>query len=136
MLSYLQLEGFVVKLKMLLGIIKLSVSILFVSFQLICIILILDNLYLLLFAVSIQISNFGSIPRAGHTYNLTCSALGVTLPSTAYQWSKGGGVLEQGGPNLSFPSLRLSDAGEYRCTVTVDSRSDRNSTSIVIMQSM
>ena len=71
-------------------------------------------------------------PRVRHTYTLSCIILGFTVPNTAYQWSKNSTVLTRRDPNLSLPTLQLSDAGVYTCTVMVGSRSDRNTTSITI----
>ena len=52
---------------------------------------------------------------AGQSYNLTCNGTSVTR----YKWSKEGiGTLSETGRTLAFPSLDLSDAGQYICTIT------------------
>ena len=54
----------------------------------------------------------------GQNYSLTCSVSGGTVSS--YQWRKDGVVLQgQTTEVLSFAALRLSDAGQYSCTVTM-----------------
>ena len=63
-------------------------------------------------------------PTLGQSYALTCElpstgASGPITPS-AYQWMKGGAMLSETGPTLSFSSLSLSDAGQYTCQVTVN----------------
>ena len=64
---------------------------------------------------------------AGQNCTLSCTVTGLTNsnPTITYQWMKNNGTHQiQVGNNsnkLSFPSLRLSDAGQYTCQVTVDS---------------
>ena len=76
--------------------------------------------------ISVQISDGGATPTAGQNYTLTCSVSRVENfnPIIAYQWTKNNGTEIQVGTNsntLSFSPLKLSDAGQYMCQVTVDS---------------
>ena len=64
---------------------------------------------------------------AGQGYALICSLSGVENlnPIITYQWIKNNGTQIQVGTNsntISFSPLRLSDAGQYTCQVTVDSQ--------------
>ena len=59
-------------------------------------------------------------PTAGQSYTLTCSVSGASV--TTYQWRKDGSVIQgETTEMLSFSPLRLSDAGQYTCGVTVNS---------------
>ena len=60
----------------------------------------------------------------GFSHTLICEVLGVDKlnPTIIYQWSKSRGQFVVNlSTNLSFHSLRLSDAGEYACQVIVKS---------------
>ena len=63
----------------------------------------------------------------GQTYTLVCSVLSGLEGLNAvvsYQWTKDNGTGSQLGTHsniLSFPSLRLSDAGSYTCEINVSS---------------
>ena len=56
----------------------------------------------------------------GQRYYLTCN-VSVAIVNT-YQWRKNGSLLSETNPTLIFSYLKLSDAGEYTCEVTVDSK--------------
>ena len=77
--------------------------------------------------VIVHVSDCGGTIVAGQNCTLSCTATGLTTsnPTITYQWMKNNGTHQiQVGNNshtLSFPSLRLSDAGQYTCQVTVDS---------------
>ena len=65
----------------------------------------------------------------GQHYFLTCNFTVVNSllnPTMTYQWTKNNGTQTQVGTNsntLSFASLKLSDAGRYKCEVTITSSS-------------
>ena len=66
--------------------------------------------------------------RVGQPYTLVCSVLsgleGLNALVISYQWTKDNGTRSHLGANsntLSFPSLRLSDAGSYTCEIMVNS---------------
>ena len=65
--------------------------------------------------------------RVGQPYTLVCSVLSGLEGLSAvvsYQWTKDNGTRSHLGANsntLSFPSLRLSDAGSYTCEIMVNS---------------
>ena len=74
--------------------------------------------------VTVEVSASGSASIGMKGYSLTCSLSGAdNLDATvSYQWTKHNGTRTQLGSNtnrLSFPSLRLSDAGEYACVAFV-----------------
>ena len=77
-----------------------------------------------------QISDDGAT-RAGQSYTLTCSVSGASV--TTYHWRKDGTVLSEIRPILSFSPLRLSDAGQYTCEVTVNSITLTDDENVVIM---
>ena len=60
-------------------------------------------------------------------YLLNCNVTVVDSslnPTMTYQWTKDNGTQTQVGTNsntLSFASLKLSDAGRYKCEVTITS---------------
>ena len=65
-------------------------------------------------------------PAVGIQYTLNCT-VSITgadrlIPTITYQWFKDNTVVSgETQSTLSFSSLRLSDAGQYRCDVTVSS---------------
>jgi hypothetical protein len=65
--------------------------------------------------------------RVGQSYTLACDVLSGLEGLNAvvsYQWTKDNGTRSQLGANsniLSFPSLRLSDAGSYTCEIRANS---------------
>ena len=78
--------------------------------------------------MSVRISNGGGgIPTAGQSYQLTCSLSGAENlnPMIVFHWTKNSGSGQtQVGTNsntLSFTPLRLSDAANYVCSVTIAS---------------
>ena len=64
---------------------------------------------------------------AGQNCTLSCTVTGVASsnPTITYQWMKNNEthqtLIGNNSDTLSFPSLKLSDAGQYTCQVTVDS---------------
>ena len=73
-------------------------------------------------------SSGGSLSVGQTGFSLTCQVSGtenLNSPITlTYQWWQNGGVVSgQQGHNLSLPLLSLSDAGEYTCSVSVNSSS-------------
>ena len=68
---------------------------------------------------------FSGVETAGENYNLVCHLLGIDQSQSmvSYQWTKSNSTSQTqvGTTNtLSFTPLKLSDAGQYICTVTVD----------------
>ena len=66
----------------------------------------------------------GGTPTVTESYFLTCTVTGADrLNSTiTYRWIKNNAaVSSETQSTLSFSSLSLSDAGQYRCRVTVSS---------------
>jgi hypothetical protein len=79
---------------------------------------------------SIQIYDSGYLPMAGDQYSLTCN---VSINVTSYQWKKDGQVIpNKTGDVLLFPSLLLSNAGEYTCEVEVNSTINSTNTTIML----
>jgi hypothetical protein len=75
----------------------------------------------------VHINDCGGTIVAGKNCTLVCSVSGIgsSNPTIAYQWTKNNGSapIQVGGNSnmLVFSSLRLSDAGQYTCQVTVGS---------------
>jgi hypothetical protein len=69
-----------------------------------------------LLIVSIEIIESGGSQVAGQSYNLTCN-VSDTTNVTSYQWDKEGESLNEIDKILSFPSLNLSNVGNYTCQV-------------------
>ena len=66
----------------------------------------------------------GGTPTVGESYSLTCTVTGADQlnPMITYQWIKNNTVVSgETQSTLFISSLSLSDAGEYRCDVTVSS---------------
>ena len=66
----------------------------------------------------------GGTPTVGESYSLTCTVTGADRlnPTITYQWFKDNTVVSgETQSTLSFSSLSLSHAGQYRCDVTVSS---------------
>ena len=81
--------------------------------------------------VTVVVSGDGT-PTAGQSYTLTCSVSGASV--TTYQWRKDGSVIQgETTEMLSFSPLRLSDAGQYTCEVTVNSMTLTDDKNVVIM---
>ena len=95
---------------------------------------------------SVHINNHGVEAIAGESYTLTCVFSGYEShtwndgPLTIIKWTKNNGTqiqLNTDSSRLYFSSLKLSDAGEYNCTVdayddTVLLTSGSTSTSIYL----
>ena len=65
---------------------------------------------------------------AGQTgFSLSCDVTGtenLNTPTLTYQWRRNGGVISgQQGSTLSLSPLTASNAGEFDCSVTVNSTS-------------
>ena len=59
-------------------------------------------------------------PTVGQNYTLTCHVYGTDSTVTAYRWMKDGIQLSNGmQETLSYSPMRLSDAGQYTCEVTI-----------------
>ena len=75
--------------------------------------------------VPVQISDGGVTPTAGeNNYLLMCSVSGAENlnPTITYRWIKNSGTqVGTNSSNLSFTPLRLSDAANYVCEVTISS---------------
>ena len=79
--------------------------------------------------LSVQINNSGANATAGESYTLTCSYSGYEShiwndqPMIVTKWTKTSGTPTQlntdSDNQLTFSSLKLSDAGEYTCTVDI-----------------
>ena len=82
-----------------------------------------DNYYYI-----VRVSDCGGTITAGQNCSLKCTLTGVESqnPTITYKWLKYNGTQQvevgTGSNILSFPSLNLSDAGQYTCQVTVDSQ--------------
>ena len=67
----------------------------------------------------------GAVPIAGEYYNLTCNVFGADRlnPVITYQWRKSGDSSRIGtnSSTLLFAPVRVSNMGNYSCTVTVAS---------------
>ena len=66
----------------------------------------------------------GGTPTVGESYSLTCTVTGTDRlnPTITYRWFKDNTVVSgETQSTLSFSSPSLSDAGQYRCRVTVSS---------------
>jgi hypothetical protein len=69
----------------------------------------------------------GIVSIGGHGFSLSCVISGVENlnPIITYNWIKDNSTWILVGSNrsiLSFPSLRLSDAGQYSCQVRISCR--------------
>ena len=70
--------------------------------------------------VSIQVYDSGALPVVGERYSLTCN---VSTMVARYHWRQNGRIIpEETQETLMLPSLTLSDAGNYACEVTLNSR--------------
>ena len=79
-------------------------------------------------SISVRIGDDGRPPIAGKKYSLACNVSGVDNldPTVTYGWIKNNGTQTHYAVGiksnvLSFSSLRISDAGNYTCKVTVNS---------------
>ena len=76
------------------------------------------------FTAMVTVMVSGGTPTLGESYPLTCTVTGADRlnPTVTYQWFKNTAVVSgETQSTLSFSSLSLSDAGQYRCDVTVSS---------------
>lgn len=63
----------------------------------------------------------GATPTVGQSYTLTCNISGAGIDVT-YQWRKDDAdITDEMQLTLSYSSLRLSNAGQYTCEVTITS---------------
>ena len=68
--------------------------------------------------MAVILSDDGGTPVLGGTYELHCHLHNSS--TTTFQWKKDGkNVPSDREQLLSFPKLKLSDAGRYTCIVTV-----------------
>jgi hypothetical protein len=76
----------------------------------------------------VKVTSKGNVIPGGQDFSLKCTISGEEALNSilTYQWTKNNstGQLQVGSntSTLSFPSLRLSDAGKYSCQVRVSSR--------------
>ena len=70
---------------------------------------------------------------AGQSYNLTCNVSGLAN-FEGYQWKKDGEPLtNKTNKILLFPSLRLSDTGNYTCVVIMEEMLNKTSNTLTII---
>ena len=97
--------------------------------------------------VAATIRDMGALPMLGQHYFLNCNVTVVDSllnPTMTYQWTKNNETQTQVGTNsntLLFTFLKLSDAGRYKCEVTIASVSLDGNINVaafknVIIQSM
>lgn len=82
-----------------------------------------DTIIIVAVSVPIQITigDNGALPMVNRSYTLTCYVNVMTV--TTYTWKKNNELLpNEQESTLMFPSLNLSNAGEYTCEVNVLSR--------------
>lgn len=79
--------------------------------------ILLETLFSTVF-IFVQINDNGITPTLAQRFDLSCNVSGASTDT--YQWKKDGTVLHETGPTLSMQSLKLSDAGQYTCNVTID----------------
>ena len=77
-------------------------------------------------SVEVEIRSNETTPTAGEDYQLICAVSGIeNLNATiSYQWTKNSNGLTQDNANtntLSFTPIRLSNAANYVCMVTITS---------------
>ena len=78
----------------------------------------------------------GILSIGGQGFSLSCvvSEAENLSPTISYNWIKDNGtriLVDSHGSILSFPSLRLSDAGQWSCQVIVDSPYLRDDLSVI-----
>ena len=71
-------------------------------------------------------------PRAGNDYTLTCNVSGINIV-TNMRWTNGSVISGQAGETLSFSPLRLTDAGQYCCNVTVNGTMYSSCTTLAVI---
>ena len=84
---------------------------------------------LLIIAPQINVTVNGSsvITSLGEPQILTCSITGaerLSVHTTTFHWTKYNGStlqIQKNTSTLTFSSLRVSDAGQYTCSATIDS---------------
>ena len=84
--------------------------------------------------VTIQVyDSSDSQPVVGQGYNLFCIA---SINVTGYQWRKNGQIIQEEMQQiLVFPSLNLSDAGNYTCEVIINSNNYTADNKSIILES-
>lgn len=74
--------------------------------------------------ILVNISDSGTTADIGRNLNLSCNIFGyenLANLSIHYQWLKSDSVLHHNSNILTFPTLKLSEAGFYTCVVTINS---------------
>jgi hypothetical protein len=76
--------------------------------------------------VVVEMKHHGIVSIGGHGFSLSCVVSGAENlnPAINYVWIKNNGtqiLFRSNRSIMSFPFLRLSDAGQYSCQVTVNS---------------
>ena len=74
----------------------------------------------------VEVKHHGIVTIGGQGFSLSCVVSGAENlnPAISYNWIKDNGtriLVDSHGSVLSFPSLRLSDAGQYSCQAIVNS---------------
>ena len=89
-------------------------------------------------SISIVIDDNGANPAAGLNYNFSCKVSGIdgNLSTVSYviEWKKDDTPLSETGPLLSFSPLKLSDTGEYSCTINIHGCSFKHSKDLSRME--
>ena len=90
-------------------------------------------------SITVTIINDNTSRIVGESYVLTCRVFGAENlhPTITYQWMKNGGqIVGTNFSTLSFTPVRLSDAANYSCMVTIVSSYLTASVTAVASQSV
>ena len=84
--------------------------------------------------VSVQIIESEGPPVVGQSYNLTCNVSESANNITNYHWKKeGASLINETDKTLAFPSFHLSDAGNYICEVSMESKINGMSDTVTVI---